>query len=131
MALKPLAAASAGDPATAASPTSTSEKTDTRAATARWRRAGTVTEVLLSAAPPPGGRVRLRYGTSTSPVCRRSRPWKIGGTPMSKAQDAVRRVGDPAADQRRPPSSRERAMPRFMGFVRMEEGQGAPPQALF
>src|SRR6476469_3222156 len=22
-------------------------------------------------------------------------------------------------------------MPRFMGFVRMEEGQGAPPQALF
>ena len=22
-------------------------------------------------------------------------------------------------------------MPRFMGFVRMEEGSGAPPQALF
>jgi len=22
-------------------------------------------------------------------------------------------------------------MPRFMGFVRMEEGQGNPPQALF
>src|SRR3954470_22703833 len=24
-----------------------------------------------------------------------------------------------------------RSMPRFMGFVRMEEGQGMPPQALF
>jgi DNA-binding response OmpR family regulator len=25
----------------------------------------------------------------------------------------------------------ERSMPRFMGFVKMEEGIGAPPQALF
>ncbi|HEY7008361.1 MAG TPA: YciI family protein [Jatrophihabitantaceae bacterium] len=29
------------------------------------------------------------------------------------------------------PDVEEEAMPRFMGFVRMEEGVGAPPQALF
>src|SRR3954466_2714567 len=50
---------------------------------------------------------------------------------MSKAQDAVRRMGESATEERWTSTIEERAMPRFMGFVRMEEGIGAPPQALF
>jgi hypothetical protein len=49
---------------------------------------------------------------------------------MSKRHDGIRRQGEPVTDQRwRRPE--EQAMPRFMGFVRMEEGIGMPPQALF
>src|SRR3954466_11503714 len=50
---------------------------------------------------------------------------------MSKAQDAVRRMGESATEERWTSTIEERAMPRFMGFVKMEEGIGAPPQALF
>src|SRR5690349_19496201 len=45
---------------------------------------------------------------------------------MSKSGVAVRRTCDSA----RLHNGRIEQMPRFMGFVRMEEGSGAPPQAL-
>src|SRR5213596_737570 len=46
---------------------------------------------------------------------------------MSKTAPAVRRT----CENQRPPTSGVRKMPRFMGFVRMEEGVGMPPQSLF
>jgi hypothetical protein len=46
---------------------------------------------------------------------------------MSKKRPADRRTGD-----KQPTSTpEEQEMPRFMGFVRMEENIGTPPKALF
>jgi hypothetical protein len=51
---------------------------------------------------------------------------------MSKMEDAVRRTYESATEERLAPRLRSERMPRFMGFVRMEEGfDGLPPQALF
>src|SRR3712207_5303543 len=49
---------------------------------------------------------------------------------MSQTRLLVRRGGE-ATDERGPSEDKEFPMPRFMGFVRMQEGVGTPPKALF